>query len=222
MGKVSKEITFDPVQEVIFNEFARNKNLSGNFYFTGGTALNAVYLHHRVSEDLDFFSEKEFDNQPIIEFVRHVSSLLKTEYRMVPKEVVKIFELYRKDKFIIKVDFGFYPYQRLKTGKRIKGVSVDSLADIAANKMLTILQRWEVKDFVDLFFLLRKYTIWDLLHFVKVKFKMEIDTVWLASGCLKAGNFENLPKMLVPLSLQELKVFYKDLAVELGKSVVKK
>lgn len=219
---MNKEITFDPVQEVIFNEFARNKNLSGRFYFTGGTALSAVYLHHRVSEDLDFFCEKEFDNQPIIEFIRHVSSMLKMEYRMVPKEVVKIFELYRKDKFIIKVDFGFYPYQRLKIGKKINGVSVDSLADIAANKMLTILQRREVKDFVDIFFLLRKYTIWDLLHFVKVKFNMEIDTVWLASGCLKAGSFENLPKMLVPMNLQDLKNFYKDLALQLGKSVVKK
>lgn len=222
MGKVNKEITFDPVQEVIFNEFARNKNLSAKFYFTGGTALSAVYLHHRVSEDLDFFSEKEFDNQQIIEFIRHVSSVLKMEYRMIPKEVVKIFELYKKDKFIIKVDFGFYPYQRLKIGKKVKGVSVDSLADIAANKMLTILQRREVKDFVDLFFLLKKYTTWDLLHFVKVKFNMEIDTVWLASGCLKAGSFENLPKMLVPMDLRELKAFYQDLAVKLGKSVVKK
>ena len=222
MGKVNKEITFDPVQEVIFNEFARDKNLSGKFYFTGGTALSAVYLHHRVSEDLDFFSEKEFDNQPIIEFIRHVSSVLKMEYRMIPKEVVRIFELYKQDKFVIKVDFGFYPYQRLKTGKKVKGVSVDSLADIAANKILTILQRKEVKDFVDLFFLLRKYTVWDLLHFVKVKFNMEIDTVWLASGFLKAGSFENLPKMLVPMDLGELKNFYRDLAVKLGKSVVKK
>lgn len=222
MGKVNTEITFDPVQEVIFNEFARNKNLTGKFYFTGGTALSAVYLHHRVSEDLDFFSEKEFDIQPIIEFIKHVSSVLKVEYRIIPKEVVKIFEFYKQGKFVIKVDFGFYPYQRLKTGKKVKGVNVDSVADIAANKMLTILQRREVKDFVDLFFLLKQYTIWDLLYFVKVKFNMEIDTIWLASGCLKAGSFENLPKMLVPLDMQELKAFYKDLAKQLGMKVVKK
>lgn len=36
------------------------------FYLTGGTALSAFYLQHRLSEDLDFFTnndvaEKEFD-----------------------------------------------------------------------------------------------------------------------------------------------------------------
>src|SRR5258708_17660707 len=28
-----------------------------DFYLTGGTALSAFYLHHRLSEDLDFFTE---------------------------------------------------------------------------------------------------------------------------------------------------------------------
>ena len=32
-----------------------------NFYLGGGTALAAFYLEHRYSDDLDFFSEKEFD-----------------------------------------------------------------------------------------------------------------------------------------------------------------
>lgn len=31
------------------------------FYFTGGTALAEYYLHHRLSEDLDFFAEEEID-----------------------------------------------------------------------------------------------------------------------------------------------------------------
>ncbi|MBI5729257.1 MAG: nucleotidyl transferase AbiEii/AbiGii toxin family protein [Candidatus Magasanikbacteria bacterium] len=30
------------------------------FYLTGGTALAEYYLHHRYSEDLDFFSEASF------------------------------------------------------------------------------------------------------------------------------------------------------------------
>jgi predicted nucleotidyltransferase component of viral defense system len=33
--------------------------LAGTFYLTGGTALAAFYLHHRVSDDLDLFSEDE-------------------------------------------------------------------------------------------------------------------------------------------------------------------
>jgi predicted nucleotidyltransferase component of viral defense system len=39
--------------------FSKEDYLVKNFYLTGGTALSAFYLFHRISEDLDFFSEKE-------------------------------------------------------------------------------------------------------------------------------------------------------------------
>lgn len=224
MGQVknasSKSLTFTPLQQQIFDEFSKTK-LSKQFYFTGGTALSGIYLHHRESEDLDFFSEKDFDNDLIIEFIKYISAVLKLDYRVTLRERVRIFEFLKKDKFIIKVDFGFYPHPRLKKGKRVSGVNVDSLVDIGANKVTTILQRTEVKDFVDLYFLLQKYTVWDLLHFVKIKFRMEVDPVWLAAGFLKAKNFNSLPKMLIPLDLAEIKVFYTELAKKLGKMVVK-
>jgi predicted nucleotidyltransferase component of viral defense system len=38
----------------------RDSPLCRRFYLTGGTALAAFYLHHRLSEDLDFFSENVF------------------------------------------------------------------------------------------------------------------------------------------------------------------
>lgn len=38
------------------------------FYLTGGTALSAFYLEHRVSEDLDFFTDSE-DTMPPVEFL---------------------------------------------------------------------------------------------------------------------------------------------------------
>ena len=43
-------------------------------------------------------------------------------------------------------------HKRLEEGTKIKGFTVDSLRDIATNKLLTINQRTQVKDFVDLFF----------------------------------------------------------------------
>ena len=225
MGQVkntsSKDLTFTTLQQQIFDEFSKNHNLVKQFYFTGGTALSAVYLHHRESEDLDFFSERDFDNDLIIEFIKHASTVLKLDYKVTLRERVRIFEFLKRDKFIIKVDFGYYPHPRLKKGGKVQGVEVDSLVDIAANKITTILQRTEVKDFVDLFFLLKKYTIWDLLHWSEQKFRIEIDLVWLGSAFLKAEKFDYLPQMLVPLSLSELQDFYRGLARKLGKSVVK-
>jgi hypothetical protein len=39
-----------------------------DFYLTGGTALAEFYLQHRLSEDLDFFSEQEVESQAIAVF----------------------------------------------------------------------------------------------------------------------------------------------------------
>ena len=48
-------------QSQILNTLATDSNFSKNFYLSGGTALAEFYLHHRLSEDLDFFSETEID-----------------------------------------------------------------------------------------------------------------------------------------------------------------
>jgi len=61
-------------QNLIFSEVAADEYLRSQFYFTGGTALSAFYLNHRESEDLDFFSQKEF---PSDEIVKRVSAWAK-------------------------------------------------------------------------------------------------------------------------------------------------
>lgn len=213
---------FTPIQKTIFDCFSKT-SFCNNFYFTGGTALSIFYFQHRESEDLDFFSESDFDADLAVEFMEEMALKLNAKLRSTFHERVKIFELVDDDnELIIKVDFGFYPHPRLKKGMVVGGVEIDSLEDIGANKLHTILQRTQVKDFVDLYFLLKKYTVWDLLHFSQAKFRVEIDLVWLASGFLKAGSFDYLPKMLVPFNLSDLQKFYKDLAKKLGMRIVKK
>lgn len=230
MGKMSKdlsELTFTPLQKFIFDEFTKNRSLTKQFYFTGGTALSAIYLHHRESEDLDFFSEIDLDNEEIEDFIESISRSKKFKIRFTPRERTRIFELLKNGKVEIKIDFAYYPYKRLKKGTKIGVVVIDSLRDIATNKLHTITARTEVKDFVDLYFLLRsnplkEFTLWDLIYGVKEKFKIELDLVWLGSDFLKVNQFDYLPKMLVPLKLSDLQSFYKDLAKELGSKVVKK
>lgn len=216
MGK----ITFTELQKIIFDAFSKQQNLVNKFYFTGGTALSAIYLHHRESEDLDFFSQEDFENDLILEFIGQISVKIKAKPRITLKERVRIFEFFKGGKLLIKVDFGYYPYQRLEKGTNLQGVSVDSLLDIGANKIMTIMQRTEVKDYVDLYFLLKQHTFWDLLNHSQHKFKIEIDLILLASNFLRANQFDYLPKMLVPLKIGDLQEFYKDLAKKIGLNVV--
>lgn len=212
---------FTPIQRKIFTSFAKS-DFSKQFYFTGGTALKVFYFNHRESEDLDFFSEDDFDTDLATEFMQQMASELGAKLRFTSIEKVRIFELVdEKGNLIIKVDFAQYPHPRLKNRKDSEGIAIDSLEDIGANKLHTILQRTQVKDFVDLHLLLKEYTIWDLLHFSQKKFGIEIDLIWLTSGLLKSQSFEYLPKMLTSLTLEELKDFYKGLAKRLGKSFAK-
>ncbi len=222
MGQIKPKIELTSKQQLIFDEVKKSHFLKTSFYFTGGTALSSVYLHHRLSDDLDFFSEEKFDTLPIVNLMAEWGQRHQFKINSRELEVVRIFLLEFKDKEKLKVDFGYYPYKRLEQGRIIDSVKIDSLFDIAVNKLQTIHQRNNVKDFVDLYFLLQKFTVWDLMEGVKVKFRMELDPYTISAAYLKAEKFEDLPIMLVPLNLLELKNFYKDLAKKLGSSVVKK
>lgn len=218
MGK----ITFTPIQKLIFEEFSKFEPLRDKFYFSGGTALSVFYLHHRYSDDLDFFSENKPEDEILTEFMTKISSLVKLKHRFTKIEETRIFEFVRKNKLIAKVDFSYYPYPRLKKGKVYKKVVVDSLRDIATNKLLAINQRNNVKDFVDLYFLLEKFTIWDLIYGVEAKFRRETDILLLGVDFMKVEEFDFLPRMIAPLKLSDLKKFFRKKALQIASRVVEK
>lgn len=214
-----EKVTFTPLQKQIFNKVSKDPVLSKQFYFTGGTALSAFYLHHRESEDLDFFSESDFEDTKIEELINNLSISFKIPYRFTKKGEARIFEFVKNDKLLIKIDFNYYPYKRVEKGNKHQEIEIDSLRDIAINKLLTINQRGDVKDFVDLYFLLKDFTIWDLMYGVQAKFRREQDIVLISSDFAKVEEFDFLPKMLVPLKLSDLKKFFKQKAIELAKRV---
>lgn len=220
MGKMP---IFTPEQKLIFDQVKETEFLRDQFYFTGGTALSVFYLQHRYSEDLDFFSENEFSYEEILSYVEQWAKKLNFSFKAEPKEVVKMFFLDFENGASLKVDFGHYPYKRIEKGLIFEGIEVDSLLDIAINKLSTVNQRSNAKDFVDLYYLLEKFTLWDLMEGVKIKFRQELDP-WLLVADLEyvASGFETLPRMIKPLTLDELKSFFRKKAIELGKTAVEK
>lgn len=214
MGKIQ---ILTKEQEIILAEVKKSEFLSANFYFTGGTALSAFYLHHRYSEDLDFFTEEKLDTQAVLTLVEGWSKKYGFIFTSDLQEVVYIFMLDFKKDIMLKVDFRFYPYRRIEKDTIINGVKTDSLIDIAVNKLLTITQRTTIKDFVDLYFLLQTLSLWDLVEGVRVKFGMRLEPYILASDFLKVEDFDYLPRMVKPLELDELKSFFREKAKEIGK-----
>ena len=226
MGKMNKvlakAINLTPKQRIIFDEVKKSDFIKDKFYFTGGTALSSVYLNHRLSEDLDFFSENKFENLSILNLLTQWGERHNFKFLLKENEVVKIYLLEFSDGEKLKVDFGFYPYKRIRNGKTIETVQIDSLFDIAINKLTTIMQRTEVKDFVDLFYLLKQFTLWDLMEGVGVKFRIKTDPYLIGINFLKADVFDQLPNMLKPLELEELKDFYINMAKKLGMRITMK
>lgn len=51
-------------QQLLLDLISEQKDITNNFYLSGGTALAEYYLHHRLSEDLDFFTFEEVGIKP--------------------------------------------------------------------------------------------------------------------------------------------------------------
>lgn len=219
MGKVS---ILTEEQKIVLREFAKDGFLTSNFYFTGGTALSEVYLKHRYSEDLDFFSFTDFDVKAITQRINNWSEKHNFTFEERFIDPTHIFFLKFKKKVQIKVDFAYYPYHHLRKPSLYEtSILVDSELDIAVNKLLSIKQRSEVKDYVDLYYLFEKFTFWDLKEGVGIKFNVEIEPLTAAADFLAVEDFEFLPRMIKPLTLEKLKVYFRKEAKKLGSTAFK-
>lgn len=218
MGQIS-HLTSE--QKIIFDGISKNKFISDNFYFTGGTALSEFYLHHRYSEDLDFFTDKSFDHQHVFFMMETLKKKHRFTFRSEAVANVYMFYIQFSPRAELKVDFNYYPYKRIENAVIKNNLRIDSLLDISVNKLLTITQRNDVKDFVDFYYLEPKFGVWDLMVGVRVKFGLEIDPWFLSSDFLKIDDFPVLPRMIKPLALETLKKFFREKAREVGKTAVK-
>jgi len=205
----------------ILDRVAKDIFLTDEFYFTGGTALSELYLQHRESDDLDFFSLKSFDPQSIFSRLTQWSDEFNYKILYEFIDPTHIYFLTFGDGFRLKIDFAPYPYNQLDEPKLfINKMKADSLRDIAANKMIVLSQRREIKDFVDLYFILLENNFWSIREDAEKKFKVEIDPYLFAGDCMNILDFTYLPKMIKPLNLDKLKEFYKNLARNLGKDTI--
>ena len=168
----------------LFLELLGKQSFSQKFYLSGGTALAGFYIPYRYSEDLDFFSEKEIDTEEIIAFIKSIKSQLGFETFEYNSSFNRnlIFLSFPTDNQL-KLEFTYYPFTRLNTGGKASGINLDSIEDIAVNKLFTIYQKPRSRDFIDLYMMIKKYgfTTEDLMKKVRIKFDSSIDPLKLGT-----------------------------------------
>lgn len=196
--------------------------LRENFYLTGGTALAGFYLQHRQSEDLDFFSEKAIDLLVLDVFVKSIQKGLginKIDFQQSFNR--NVFFLDFGDE-ILKTEFTFFPFPRIERGNLQDGVAIDSILDIAVNKLFTIYQQVRARDYIDLYFICKKYdfTIKELTAKAKIKFDWHIDPIQLGTQFIKAQEAKDLPKMTMKVNKKDWQDFFIAEAEKLKSQVV--
>jgi len=147
--------------------------LPSESYLAGGAALY-YYLHHRLSVDLDFFTQKDFSPEVLVFRLREEFGTADVE--IMEKETLIAFLSPDKIKFSL-FSFPYYLLSSLKSLELGEGVTCPtaSLDDIAAMKAIALTQRGSAKDFVDLYYLLKHTQIKfeDLSSFVQKKYHLE-------------------------------------------------
>ena len=167
-----------------------------SFNLVGGTALS-LQIGHRISVDLDLFSNHDFDNTAIIQALEPHGNLT------VLVDNPPFLQMRLDD---VKIDLLKYPYPFVQEYQEIEGVRLVSIENIATMKLLAIARRGAKKDFFDIYFLLERYTLAQLLEQFK-KTLPNNDTFHIVKSMTYFGDAEEEvnPKMLIKVSWQTVK-----------------
>lgn len=196
--------------------------ITDNFYLTGGTALAGFYLKHRLSEDLDFFSEQEFDASSISVFFQKNKKNLEVQSVDFQQSFNRnLFFLHLKNE-VIKTEFTYFPFPRIDTAQRFKNISLDSIIDIAVNKLFTIYQQTRARDYIDLYFIVKKYhfSIDELVQKAKMKFDWHIDYLQLGTQFTRASDVSDYPRMVEDVSEKEWIDFFLEEARNMKDKII--
>jgi len=128
------------------------RNLSflktSSYYLGGGTAL-ALQLGHRTSLDFDFYSPYRLENKDL-------EKLFKAHFPKIILPKVQPEDTFQMRIFKINLSFFYYPYKLVGQLVDFPAFKLASLEDIAAMKVAAVVQRAKQRDFIDLFYLIKK------------------------------------------------------------------
>jgi len=212
----------DKNQENFLHCFSSNKLLTDKFYLSGGTALCEYYIPYRYSEDLDFFTEEEVDLEPITVFFKSIKKQLGyTKFDIQTRFNRNLFFIdFPQD--ALKTEFTYYPFTRIEKGFKKNNLQIDSILDIAVNKLFTIYQKPRSRDFMDLYMVNQKnlYLITDLIKKARAKFDWQVDLLTLGSQFLQASRLKDYPRLKIKLNHKDWQNYFVEEAKRLKKDIV--
>ena len=152
--------TIDAATLELLKRLMGDERLQG-FALVGGTSL-ALQMGHRISVDLDLFTEKEFEADELREYLERYYHL-QTDYLA--------FATVKGEVEGVQVDCIAHAYPWLKPFAVEEGVRLASLEDICAMKLNAIAGNGtRIKDFVDVAHLSSRFSLEQMLKFYEEKY----------------------------------------------------
>ncbi len=131
--------------------------LKSRYYLAGGTAL-ALQIGHRDSIDFDFFSPTSFDTSILFTECEQIF----TGYTLTKTQDERDTLSFLIDN-TVSVSFLGYPYPLVESLVEAKEFNLASLTDIGCMKFGALSSRSVLKDYVDIFFILKSLSLRSLL-----------------------------------------------------------
>ena len=156
----------------------------------GGTAL-ALQIGHRKSIDLDFFGKIEVEKDELVIALEQIGAL--TVLKESPRILIYLLNN-------VKIDIVDYQYSWVDDVVVKQGIRMASLKDIAAMKVTAIIGRGTKKDFVDIAFLLRYFSMNDILDFYSQKYPD--GSIFMAMKSL--AYFDDAEEDIMPYMLTDI------------------
>lgn len=160
------------------------------FRLVGGTNLS-LREGHRISEDIDLFTDAEYDSLDFSKFEKFLQNNFKYFYSTDKTNITSFGRPYyigESEDRCLKLDL-FYTDPFIKPVEIYHGIRFASLEDIAAMKLEAVNTGARKKDFWDIHVLLQKYTFEELLNFYQQRYPYNATTHEL---CEKMVDFKDI------------------------------
>lgn len=185
------------------------------FQLAGGTGLAAGYLGHRRSDDFDLFTGARTlaEAVPAVDAAWRAAGLsVRTEQRYPTFTRLWVGE--RPVKVELAEDS---PYQLAPSGVAVDGMPTRSLPDLAADKTLALFGRAATRDFVDVYMLLGRFELSQLMAWAGEK-DPGFDRDWFIRALVQAEKVQPARvALLVPLDWDHLRLTFRQAAMRLDR-----
>lgn len=207
---IDNNIILTPSQKTFLHEFAKSE-LKEVFRLTGGTALSAFYLEHRLSEDLDFFSKEKVPLNVLEQFLKSVGIVQDIFFSKLFDR--NIFNLKIRDGSFLKIEFTASSLVNIEDYATVDYLLIDSFLDLTVNKLCAIADRSDAKDYIDVYFALKgsALSLKELIELAEKKCEIKGISHVLKSRLLQLpAGIDKLP-LRIDLIEADVKIFFERL-----------